>query len=220
MFNVTIDPGHGGYDPGAVGNGIQEKDITLAIALQLAPLLVFNGIGVALTRSGDYAPGHLENDLNGELNERVRISDAYGSNLFVSIHVNAGGGTGEEELISALGGNAEKAANKILPYLLAAGGWANRGVKTQNVLVLRETACPAVLTENGFIDSVSDTNKLKDTSFLHTLVVAHAKGICDYFGIGYKEPSAAPVQTSPVTSPDKNTQAINLMQQAINVLRG
>lgn len=222
LFNVTIDPGHGGYDPGAVGNGLQEKDITLVIALQLVPLLVFNGIGVALTRTGDYAPGHFENDINAELKERVRISDAYGSNLFVSIHINAGGGTGEEELVSAMGGNAEKAANKILPYLLSAGGWSNRGVKTQNVLVLEDTICPAVLTENGFIDSVSDTNKLKDPVFIHGLVVAHAKGICDYFGIGYREQSAAPVVVNPVASPavDKNTQAINLMTQAINVLRG
>lgn len=220
MFNVCIDPGHGGYDPGAVGNGIQEKDMTLAIALLLAPMLVFNGIGVALTRTGDYAPGHLENDLNGELNERVRISNAYSANLFVSIHINAGGGTGEEELVSALGGNAEKAANKILPYLLAAGGWSNRGVKAQNVLVLRETDCPAVLTENGFIDSVSDASKLKDSSFIQGLAVAHAKGICEYFGVVYRDSASTPVQASPVTSPDKITQATNLMQQAINVLRG
>ena len=140
MPNVMIDPGHGGYDPGACGNGLQEKDITLAIALQLSPLLVSNGIGVGLTRIGDYAPNHLENDLNGELNARVTISDDYGADLFVSIHVNAGGGTGQEVLIPGTGGRAETAASKLLYYLQQVDGWANRGVKTQDVLVLNETS--------------------------------------------------------------------------------
>jgi len=195
-YKVMLDPGHGGYDPGACGNGLQEKDITLAIALQLAPLLVANGVAVGLTRTGDYAPNHLENDLNGELNARVAISDSYGADLFVSIHINAGGGTGEEELISASGGRAEAAANKVLPYLLQAGGWYNRGVKTQNVLVLWKPIAPAILTENGFIDSVADTTKLKDPVFIRALVVAHAKGICDYFGIVYKEGGVSVTDTN------------------------
>lgn len=193
-------PLNGGYDPGAVGNGLQEKDITLDIALRLAPLLVLNGIGTALTRTGDYAPGYLENNLNGELNHRVKVSNDYGADLFVSIHINAGGGTGEEELVSGMGGNAEKAANKLLPYLLQAGGWSNRGVKQQNVLVLRETNCPAILTESGFIDSMSDTSKLKDPNFRQALAVAHAKGICDYFGIQYKE-GVVKMSETPVKGP-------------------
>jgi len=217
-MNVCLDPGHGGYDPGACGNGLRESDLTLAIALQLTPLLLYNGIGVGLTRTGDYAPGHLENDLNGELNQRVSISDQYGADLFVSIHINSGGGTGEEVLITGTGGKAEQAANKVYSQINSISGWANRGVKTQNVLVLRKSAAPAILTENGFIDSVSDSAKLKDPAFIHSLAVAHAKGICQYFSIDYKETSTPPPPASPVA--DKTTQAINLMQQAINILKG
>jgi len=187
-MQVMIDPGHGGYDPGAVGNGLQEKDITLSIALQLSPLLVYNGIGVGLTRTGDYAPNHLENDLNGELNARATLSNNYGADLFVSIHINSGGGTGQEVLIAGTGGRAEQAANKVYDQINKVTGWANRGIKTQNVLVLNKTNCPAILTENGFIDSVSDSTKLKDPVFIHSLAVSHAKGICEYFGITYKEP--------------------------------
>lgn len=187
-MKVCLDPGHGGYDPGAVGNGLKEKDLTLDICLRLKPLLEANRISVILTRDGDFAPKHLENDLNGELWDRVKIAEEFKANLFVSIHINAGGGTGTEVLIQGTGGQAETAAGKVLPYLVKAGDWANRKVKTQNILVLRETSMPAILTENGFIDNVVDTAKLKDPNFRQLLAVAHAKGICDYFGTLYKEP--------------------------------
>ena len=185
-MKVCIDPGHGGYDPGTVGNGLVEKNLTLDICLKLKPLLEHNGIIVILTRDGDFAPGHLEGNPNSELRARVDIAEKNKVDLFVSIHVNVGGGSGEEILIVGKGGHAEIAANKVLPFLASAGSWANRGVKTQNVLVLRETSMPAILTENGFIDSVADATKLKDPNFRGALAVAHAKGICDYFGIQFK----------------------------------
>jgi len=184
---ACLDPGHGGYDPGACGNGIQEKDETLDIALRLRPLLIFNGIEVVMTRDGDYAPGHLEHDLNGELQKRVYIAEAFGADLFVSIHINAGGGTGEEVLVQHFGGDAKRCADIMTPLLTQVGGWACRGVKEQNVMVLRETSMPAILTESGFIDSVADTAKLKDPNFRQAIAIAHAKGICSYFGITYKE---------------------------------
>lgn len=186
-MKVCLDPGHGGYDSGAVGNGLQEKDITLDVCLKLKPMLEYNGISTILTRDGDYAPSHLEGDLNGELRARVDIAEQNTVDLFVAIHVNSGGGTGEEVLVTALGGRAETAANQVLPYLVQVGGWANRGVKTQNILVLKETSMPAILTENGFIDNATDAAMLKDPNFRHALAVAHTKGICDYFGVQYKE---------------------------------
>lgn len=187
MPKLCLDPGHGGYDPGACGNDLEEKDITLDICLLLKPMLEFNGIDVVVTREGDYAPGHLENELDAELTYRSTISNDFGADLFVSVHVNSGGGEGEEDLVSGLGGKAEAEANKLLSYLQQVDGWANRGVKVQNVSVLRKTDAPAILTENGFIDSAEDAAKLKDPNFRQALAVAHAKGICDYFGIQYKE---------------------------------
>ncbi|EGW38250.1 N-acetylmuramoyl-L-alanine amidase [Desulfosporosinus sp. OT] len=186
-MKVCIDPGHGGNDPGTEGNGLHEKDLTLDISLKLKPLLEYNGINAVLTREGDYSPGHLEGDHKGELRARVDIAEKSKVNLFISIHVNAGGGTGEEILIIAKGARAETAANTVLPYLVQVGGWANRGVKVQNVLVLRETSMPAILTENGFIDNSTDAMKLKDPNFRYALARAHAQGICDYFGIQYKD---------------------------------
>lgn len=185
-MKICLDPGHGGYDSGAVGNGLREKDITLDIALRIKPLLEYNGINTVLTRTGDYAPNHLEGDLNGELRARVDIAERNKVDLFVSVHINDGGGTGEEVLVNALGGRAETAASTVLPYLVRVGQWTNRGVKTQNVLVLRETSMPAILTESGFIDNAKDAAKLKDSNFRQILAVAHAQGICDFFRIQFK----------------------------------
>lgn len=186
-MKVCLDPGHGGYDPGAVGNGLQEKDITLDICLKIRPMLEYNGISTVLTRDGDYAPSHLEGDLNGELGARVDIAEKNAVDLFVAIHINAGGGTGAEVLVAGLGGRAETAANQVLPYLVQVGGWSNRGVKNQNIFVLKETSMPAILTESGFIDNTTDAAKLKDPNFRQALAVAHTKGICDFFGVQYTE---------------------------------
>jgi len=195
-MRVCIDPGHGGSDPGAVGNGLKEKDITLDICLKLKPLLEFNGISVTMTRDGDYAPKGSWDDL---LN-RVQIAEASKADLFTSVHINSAGavnvGTGAEVLIVGTGGRAETAAKKVLPYLVQTGGWANRGVKTQNVFVLRQTSMPAILTESGFINTAADANELRDPGFRQELAVAHAKGICEYFGLTYKVavPPVAPVE--------------------------
>ena len=78
---VAIDAGHGGTDPGALGpSGLREKDVTLAVAHKLAPILSRLGIEVALTR---------DDDRYVTLEERTARANAFGADLFVSIHCNA-----------------------------------------------------------------------------------------------------------------------------------
>ncbi len=79
---IVVDPGHGGHDPGAVGaQGIQEKDVVLAIGLMLRDLLKEElGLDVVMTRSTDiFIP----------LEERTAIANKVGADLFVSVHANA-----------------------------------------------------------------------------------------------------------------------------------
>ena len=79
---IVVDPGHGGHDPGAVGpNGIQEKDVVLAIGLKLRDLFKEElGLDVVMTRSTDvFIP----------LEERTAIANKVGADLFVSVHANA-----------------------------------------------------------------------------------------------------------------------------------
>lgn len=79
---IVVDPGHGGHDPGAVGpDGIQEKDVVLAIGLKLRDLLREElGVDVVMTRSTDvFIP----------LEERTAIANKVGADLFISVHANA-----------------------------------------------------------------------------------------------------------------------------------
>ncbi|MBX3191765.1 MAG: N-acetylmuramoyl-L-alanine amidase [Labilithrix sp.] len=81
VSRVVIDPGHGGNDPGATGpTGLKEKDVTLAVAHRVAPVLARNGVEVTLTR---------DDDRFVTLEERTARANAFGADLFVSIHCNA-----------------------------------------------------------------------------------------------------------------------------------
>jgi N-acetylmuramoyl-L-alanine amidase len=82
LTTVVIDAGHGGHDPGALGKHIQEKEITLAIALKLGELIKANlpEVKVIYTRS---------TDVFIELNRRAEIANKNDADLFISIHVNS-----------------------------------------------------------------------------------------------------------------------------------
>jgi N-acetylmuramoyl-L-alanine amidase len=81
LDTIVIDAGHGGRDPGAVANGVREKDVTLAVAKELGRLVTENlGIDVVYTRTDDRFI---------ELRERGRIANEKGGKLFVSIHANS-----------------------------------------------------------------------------------------------------------------------------------
>lgn len=89
-YKIVIDAGHGGSDPGASGNGIIEKDMTLAISKYMYDRFKELGIPVKITR---------EEDITLSPTERVQeILDAYGNNsnvIVISNHINAGGAEGQ-----------------------------------------------------------------------------------------------------------------------------
>jgi len=186
-YIVVLDAGHNdhGMDTGAVGNNLREQDLTLDIALKLRPLLQSNGFTVVMTREGGLVSDN--STLVASLQSRINIAENAHADLFVSIHINAGKGTGVEILVQSVGGRAEKCAKTVLPHLVNAGNWYNRGVKTKNIMVLRETSMPAILGETGFIDTVSDATKLANSDFRQLLAIAYCKGICEYFGVIFKE---------------------------------
>lgn len=87
MGKIVIDAGHGGDDPGASGNGIIEKDLTLKISQYMYDRFKNLGIPVKMTRTTDETISPTE---------RVkRVLDAYGNSndvIVISNHINAGGG--------------------------------------------------------------------------------------------------------------------------------
>ena len=180
---VFLDPGHGGSDPGAVGNGLQEKDRTLKIALATEKYLKqYEGVLVKLSRRGDT---YLS------LSARADMANKWGADYFVSIHINARGGSGFESYIfSGTVSSKTKEYQKKVHQVIAAGtGWTDRGMKRANFAVLRETKMPAILTENGFIDRKEDAAKLKDSKFIDLLGKLHAEGIAKALGLKKKSTS-------------------------------
>lgn len=180
MVKIYIDPGHGGTDPGAVGNGLQEKALTLAIGLKTRDILVneFNNAEVRMSRT---------TDTTVSLSQRSADANAWGANYFVSIHINAGGGTGYEDFVYTGSGAPTTTYQNIMhEEILKQVDFSDRGKKQANFAVLRETNMPAILTENGFIDNVNDTNKLKQAAFIDRLARGHANGIARAFNLSPK----------------------------------
>lgn len=190
MVRVFIDPGHGGADPGAVANGLQEKDICLSISLMLRNILVreYTGIFVKLSRTTDRTL---------TLNERTNMANQWHADLLISVHVNAGGGAGFESFIYcgtyANKGRTDRWRGLLHDEIVQGSMLRDRGRKQANFHMLRESRMPAVLTENGFIDTMEDAKKLKNTTFLEQIAHAHAVGVVRIFGLKKKNvPTSIP----------------------------
>lgn len=105
---IALDPGHGGTDPGATGrSGIQEKDVVLDVAHRAAPLLARElGVSTLLTR---------DSDARVPLEERVARANAFGADLFVSIHCNADPSRSARGVMTfVLGSSHDRRAGSVL----------------------------------------------------------------------------------------------------------
>lgn len=177
MTKIFIDPGHGGSDPGAVANGLKEKDLVLTISRQIRDMILSEYQDVQVQMSRD-------SDIYLSLAERATLANAWGADYFVSIHCNAGGGTGFETFIHDSRSTKSVAyQNVVHPAILDKMGVRDRGKKAANFAVLRLTNMPAILTENLFVDNTNDAKLLKDPAFLQQVARGHVEGIEKAFGI-------------------------------------
>lgn len=181
MVKIYIDPGHGGSDPGAVANGLREKDLTLKISKYMRDYLLANYTGVEVRMSRT-------NDSTVSLSARTNDANKWGANAYISIHINSGGGTGFESYVYPGVGQATRNLQNAVhsEVMKAFSGFRDRGKKQANFHVLRETKMHAVLTENGFIDTKKDADFLKSEANLRKIGEAHAKGVAKYFGLKKK----------------------------------
>lgn len=176
---ITLDPGHGGTNPGAVGvTGLFEKVVNLKVAEKLADYLRQEGARVVLTRSGDY---------NVSLAGRVNISHNHGAHIFVSIHANAHTNrsiSGTETYYYSQGANASQSlrlANLVQQELVRHSGLRNIGVKHGSFYVIRHSRVPSVLAELAFLSNHRDESLLRQDSFLDGQARAMARAIIAYF---------------------------------------
>lgn len=184
MSKVFLDPGHGGYDSGAVGYNLLEKTVNLNVALVTAEVLVEHGVSVLFSR---------KSDVFVELIDRATMANNWGADYFVSIHSNAsnGQGYGVETYYYAGSTKGQQLAQNIQNAIVADGlARYDRGIKTANFSVLRNTKMPSALVELGFIDNQQDNAILLNKQ--NELGVAVAKGILKQLGIAYKPPVVNP----------------------------
>lgn len=187
-MKIMWDKGHGGNDPGAVANGLQEKQLTHKIVEYAMAYLEANytGFEQRVTRTGDQTL---------TLSQRADMANAWGADVFVSVHINAGKGTGFETYVYNGGVSSKTVAlqnvlhGEILSAIRQFENITDRGKKRANYAVLRETKMPAVLTENLFIDS-NDAKLLKNEAFLKAVGEAHARGIAKFLGLPQKAKTA------------------------------
>jgi len=172
---VVLDPGHGAHDPGASGNGIQEKDIVLDVGQRTQGFLEDMGYNVIMTRSDDTFL---------ELSERTALANNSNTDIFVSIHANAASpsATGTETYYSTSNpyqSDSSQLSTFIQDRMVQALGLSDRGVKTQNFYVIRNTNMPSSLLEMGFLTNGNDANVL--STHKNALAEGIALGINDYF---------------------------------------
>lgn len=189
---IMWDPGHGGTDSGAVANGLQEEDLTLKIVNYGMAYLDANYTGFEQRKTR----GH-EQTL--PLSKRDDEADAWGADVFIAPHINAGRGTGLESFIFKKVNGATVALQNIvhmevLNAMRQFGNVTDRGKKRADFSVLRETNMPALLTENMFIDS-SDANQLKREDFIKSVGEGHARGVAKFLGLPVKAAILPPVYT-------------------------
>lgn len=181
MKTVWIDAGHGGKDPGATGNGLKEKDITLQISLAIKRRLEsqYENVKVLLSRSSD---------ADMTLRERTDKANQAGTDILVSVHCNAGGGAGGFESYrytaeSAVSKSLQDVLHHAIVMELKPHDVTDRGKKSKNLHMVRESKMPAVLTENLFVDVVNDANKLKQQEVIEAIAQGHVRGVAQFLGL-------------------------------------
>lgn len=195
-MKVFIDVGHGGSDPGAVANGIIEKNINLTVALKLKELLVSKGFEVKLSR---------ETDIYVSLTERCNMANAWKADIFISIHHNAGGGDGWE-VIHTIHTNASLGDElaKIIGQAFSELGQNCRRIFSREstnypnqdyYTVVQKTNMTAIITEYAFIDTI-DVQAVDTVKELHGEAEAIYKGICKFFNVELNTPEVDQLKTA------------------------
>jgi N-acetylmuramoyl-L-alanine amidase len=196
---VVLDPGHGGFDKGAISGYGYEKDYALDLARLLRPLLQAKGFRVVMTR---------ESDVFVPLELRARIANATSDSIFVSLHFNAtdrdpiatgfeiysltprgAPSTYEDGLTLASvniqnGTEADAASVElsscIYHSLLGHIGEFDRGIKRARFAVLRLTKIPAVLVESGFLTERGESRLIANPWWRQKLADAICTGIDNF----------------------------------------
>ena len=186
---IFIDPGHHITDPGAISYEV-ERDLNEKTAAFMNEYLQANYV----------CETKVDPITNKSLSAIADSANAWGADLLVSIHNNAGGGDGYEALVYS---QKTVPLGQIFEKHVKALGQNSRGVKLRpGLAVLRLSNMPAVLNEGAFVDNKKDIEDWNDDSELKQLGIAYAKAAAEYLNLEKKSGSSASATTSkPTTTP-------------------
>ena len=180
---ICVDPGHGGTDSGATGCDLKEADINLAVALKLEKMLKNAGFTVYMTRT---------TDTTVDLAARSAYANSKGVTTFASIHTNSAGANSTATGIETycFRGCTDKTttnnylqASSIQSEMIGVWPLTNRGVKSANYSVLRNTIMPATLTELAFIGNCTkDAVYLSSDTHRQEAAEAHCRALVSKWG--------------------------------------
>lgn len=171
-YVVFVDAGHGGKDPGAVANGIREKDINLSIALKVRNKLKALGVEVFMNR---------EKDVFVDYKDTAVMANNTNADAFVSIHNNSIKSSSVSGIESFYNKSIDKPwASLIHNKLIGYTGAKDRTLKWNDFTVTVRTKMPAVLVEGGFLTNAQEAAKLKTDSYQEKIANAIVDGAMEY----------------------------------------
>lgn len=188
LKGIVIDAGHGGVDSGAIGNGTNEKELTLMISKYMYDRFKELGVPVSLTRDKDET-------LSPENRVKVALSK-YGNSkdvILLSNHINAGGGEGAEVIYSLR--NKDTLASSILNNIVKKGQIGRKFYQRRlpsnsskdYYFIMRDTPnTESLIIEYAFIDNKNDFNKIQNN--YKEYVEAVIEAVMNYKGLKYIAP--------------------------------
>lgn len=187
-FTIILDAGHGGEDPGAVANGLDEKELNLSITNKIVDFLKLSGYHVVLTRTDDrllYNSGEEDRKKYYDLYNRLKFAETFSDAIFISIHMNKfpmESCKGLQTFYSMndprsamLAEALQRASTLVMPD-------NHRTIKPDNrtIFLLKNLQIPAVIVECGFLSNAQDAQNLADAYYQDKLAFALASGIGQY----------------------------------------
>lgn len=183
---IVLDPGHGGSDSGAIGpTGVTEKSITLRVASELRQLLIDAGAKVLMTRTTDVDVAPQPATDAGELQARCDVANQAKADIFLSIHMDSfsnGSAKGTTGYYYAKGSQAGKRlADYIRQGVIDQIGTTDRGTKSCNFYVVKNTTMPASLVELAFVSNPQEETLMNSPDGIKKAAKGIFNGMNQYF---------------------------------------
>ena len=184
LFGVSlvIDAGHGGADPGMVGDAVLEKDVNLTVAQILSGYCRSAGADVTMTRESDAS---LSDSKRADLDERVALTQKAQADVFISLHCNsfvADPSQHGAQVFYAADNEEGRRLAETLQHALSRqlGNTERTALPHADSYLLKNIDCPAVIVEMGFLSNAAEEEELASPDYQQELGWTMFRGLGDY----------------------------------------